>query len=266
MKTMRKLSDFKNSAIRVVLTDIDGTLTNHGRLPPDSYSALWKLFEAGMKVIPVTGRPAGWCELIARLWPVHGVVGENGAFYFINREGQGMKRFFTRDKAQRKKDREKLRAVRKEVFEKVKGAGLASDQFARLFDLAIDFSEDVKPLAEKEIDKIVEIFEKHGAQAKVSNIHVNGWFGEHDKVSTCKLYLKKEFGMDEMEMKNHCIFVGDSPNDEPMFEFFPNSFAVSNIKEFLPRLKYKPGFIADRPEGAGFSQVAERVLSLNSKK
>ncbi|MGZ3721296.1 MAG: HAD-IIB family hydrolase [Bdellovibrionales bacterium] len=260
---MKSISDFKAHQIRVVLTDIDGTLTQHGRLPAHSYDSLWKLSEAGLKIIPVTGRPAGWCELIARLWPVHGVVGENGALYFRLADGK-MQRHFARDKAQRKADREKLRAIRKEVLAKVPGCAVASDQFSRLFDLAIDFSEDVEPLSPEKIKKIVAVFENHGATAKVSNIHVNGWFGDYDKVSTCQTYLKKEFGFSEKQMREQCIFVGDSPNDEPMFEFFPYSFAVSNIEQFLPQLEYKPAYVAKSEEGLGFCEVAERLLFLKT--
>jgi HAD superfamily hydrolase (TIGR01484 family) len=258
---MKSLSDFQSRNIRVVLTDIDGTLTDHGRLPAESYAALWELSKSGYKIIPVTGRPAGWCEMIARLWPVHGVVGENGAFYF-SYDGNRMKRFFVRGKSQRREDRQKLKKVRAEVLEKVPGCAIASDQFARLFDLAVDFSEDVKPLAKDKVQKIVAIFEKHGAVAKVSNIHVNGWFGDYDKVSTCKTYLKKEFHMTDVKMKAECIFVGDSPNDEPMFKFFPNSFAVANIKAFLADLEFKPGYVADREEAEGFKQVAQRLNEL----
>lgn len=261
MKSMKSLSDFDSQALRVVLTDIDGTLTQHGRLPSTSYDRLWKLANAGLHVIPVTGRPAGWCELIARLWPVHGVVGENGALYF-RLDGEKMRRGFARGKSERTHDRAKLRKIRAEVLEKVPGAAIASDQFSRLFDLAVDFSEDVKPLSTKEIDKIVAIFHKHGAVAKVSNIHVNGWFGDYDKVSTCKKYLQKQFGFNEQQMREQCCFVGDSPNDEPMFEFFPYSFAVANIEEFLPRLKFKPGFVATKDEADGFCEIADRILSL----
>jgi HAD superfamily hydrolase (TIGR01484 family) len=257
---MKSLSEFRATGLRIVLTDIDGTLTQHGQLFADSYASLWSLHEAGLKIIPVTGRPAGWCELIARLWPVDGVVGENGAFYFRLSEKK-MRRHFARVKAERKKDREKLRAIKAEVLATVEGCAIASDQFARLFDLAVDFSEDVTPLNEKNIGKIVAIFAKHGAHAKVSNIHVNGWFGDYDKVSTCRQYLKKEFGMTEDRMKKECVFIGDSPNDEPMFGFFPHSFAVANIKEFLPRLKHKPGYIADAAEGAGFCEIARALLN-----
>lgn len=258
---MKTLDSFESRSIRVVLTDIDGTLTDQGRLPSGSYDSMWKLANAGYKIIPVTGRPAGWCEMIARLWPVHGVVGENGAFYF-SYDGNRMKRFFARGKSERKADRLKLKAIRSEVLAKVTGCAIASDQFSRLFDLAVDFSEDVKPLSEEKIDQIVAVFKNHGATAKVSNIHVNGWFGDYDKVSTCKTYLKKEFSMNPVKMKSDCIFVGDSPNDEPMFEFFPNSFAVANIKDFLPRLQHKPAYVTEANEGAGFEQVAARLLQL----
>ncbi len=260
---MKSISDFDNDQVRVLFTDIDGTLTEHGRLPPHSYQSLCDLSDAGIKVIPVTGRPAGWCEMIARLWPVHGVIGENGAFYF--RFDKKMKRVFARDKRKRAADRMKLRQIRTQILKEIPGAGISSDQFSRLFDLAIDFCEDVKPLSTKQVDRIVEIFKEHGAQAKVSNIHVNGWFGNYDKVTTCKEYLRREFNYEETQMKQYCAFAGDSPNDEPMFGFFPSSFAVANIKEFLPRLKHKPSFITKAAEGSGFTEIAERLLRLNAR-
>lgn len=258
---MKSLAEFHARDIRVLLTDIDGTLTEHGRLPPHSYEALSRLTSAGLFVIPVTGRPAGWCELIARLWPVHGVIGENGALYF-RYDGKKMRRHFVRTREQRLEDRLKLREIRREVLKEVPGAGIASDQFCRLFDLAIDFCEDVKPLPKAQIQKIVRIFESHGAVAKVSNIHVNGWFGDHDKISTCRLYLKNEFGFGEDEIRKHCAFAGDSPNDEPMFASLPFSFAVANIREFADELKHQPAFVAKSEEGRGFVEIAERLLSL----
>ncbi len=257
---MKTLEQLNSSEIRIVLTDIDGTITENGRLPPHAYSSLAALAESGLQVIPVTGRPAGWCELIARLWPVHGVIGENGAFYF--RYDGKMRRQFARTPKQRREDRLKLRVIRQEVREKIPAAGIASDQFCRLFDLAIDFSEDVQPLSKTEIQNIVSVFVAHGAQAKVSNIHVNGWFGEYDKVSTCKRYLKKEFGFSEAMMRKHCVFIGDSPNDEPMFEFFPNSVAVANIEEFLKSMTHMPTYVTRAKEADGFQELAERLLAL----
>lgn len=261
---MKNLEKFSSSDVKVLLTDIDGTLTKHGRLPANSYQAMSDLTAAGIPVIPVTGRPAGWCELIARLWPVHGVVGENGAFYF-RFDGTRMRRTFARPQKSRTEDRRRLRAIRDEVLKKVPGSAVASDQFCRLFDLAIDFSEDVPALPRPQIDRIVEIFEQHGATAKVSNIHVNGWFGSYDKLSTCQLYLKKEFRLTEVQMQKTCAFVGDSPNDEPMFEYFPNSFGVANIREFATRLKHGPSFVTRGEEADGFSEVAKRLLALKRR-
>jgi hydroxymethylpyrimidine pyrophosphatase-like HAD family hydrolase len=187
------------------------------------------------------------------------VVGENGAFYFRH-TGSKMVRQFIRSRAERAQDRKRLKVILKDVQAEVPDAGIASDQFCRLFDLAIDFREDVKPLPEAEIQKIVKIFKRHGAVAKVSNIHVNGWFGDYDKLSTCQIYLKKEFGLSEAEMKQTCAFAGDSPNDEPMFRFFPHSFAVANIQEFIDDLKFKPAYVAAEPEASGFCQIADRIL------
>lgn len=257
---MQPLNQFKNPGLKVLFTDIDGTLTKNGRLPSRSYDYLERLSHAGLAVIPVTGRPAGWCELIARLWPVHGVVGENGAFYF-RFDGQSMKRHFLRSRKNNKEDQHRLSAIEKEVLAEVPGSAVASDQFCRLFDLAIDFAEDVKPLPAPQIQKIVEIFKRHGATAKISNIHVNGWFGDHNKISACQIYLKNEFNLSDAAMKAECAFVGDSPNDEPMFQFFPNSFAVANIREFEKTLKYHPTYISKSDEADGFCEIAKHLLA-----
>lgn len=256
---MKPISEFKNQKVNILLTDIDGTLTQDGRIPSSSYESMWKLYHSGIKVIPVTGRPAGWCEMIARTWPVHGVIGENGALYFSLQKSR-MKRFYAVDAVSRKKNRTSLKAIRDEVLKKVTNAKIASDQFARQCDLAIDFAEDVSHLPLKEIEKIVKIFEKHGAIAKVSNIHVNGWFGNYNKVSTCKIYLDREFGLSPEASQVHCAFIGDSPNDEPMFEYFNESIAVSNIKEFLPQLKSKPTYVCSKPEAEGFVEFCSHLL------
>ncbi|MFP5520376.1 MAG: HAD-IIB family hydrolase [Bdellovibrionia bacterium] len=255
---MKSLHEFKSS-IRFLLTDIDDTLTDDGQLGPEAYSALWDLHRHGIHVIPVTGRPAGWCEMIARQWPVAGVIGENGGFYFRYHEKQ-MKRYFVFDAITQKINREKLELIRNEVLSTIPGAGIASDQFCRLMDLAVDFCEDVPALPEKDIQQIVSVFKKYGAQAKVSSIHVNGWFGEYNKLSTALKFLQTEFGITADDAKNLCAFSGDSPNDEPMFEYFPHSFAVANINHFLAILKSRPTYIATERGGLGFVEIAKTLL------
>jgi len=255
---MKNYQDFR-STVQFLFCDIDDTLTHEGRLGPKPYEMLWKLADKGLQIIPVTGRPAGWCELIARLWPVRGVIGENGAFYF-SYQNKKMNRHFIFSEEERKENSKKLKNIEQEILATVPGCALSSDQFTRLFDLAIDFCEDVPPLADAEVVKIVKIFTDHGATAKVSSIHVNGWFGNYDKRSMCETFFKKEFNEDLKNCQRRVAFVGDSPNDEPLFGFFDNSFAVNNIKRFLPDLKMPPKYILSQPGGQGFCQLAQKLL------
>ena len=258
---MKPVADFKSKQVRYLFTDIDDTITDHGKLRDGPYQALWKLNECGIAVIPVTGRPAGWCELIARFWPVHGVVGENGGFYFRYLESERrMHRHFVFDDVTRERNQKNLERIKAQILSEVPGCAIASDQFSRLMDLAVDFAEDVGPLPESSVDQIVRIFQTHGAQAKVSSIHVNGWFGDYDKLSTCREYARLELGFDLNTANETCAFSGDSPNDEPMFGFFENSFAVANIKNFLPRLKHRPAFVTEKNGGEGFIEIAEQLI------
>jgi hydroxymethylpyrimidine pyrophosphatase-like HAD family hydrolase len=199
--------------------------------------------------------------MIARFWPVDGVVGENGGFYF-RQVGIEMRRHFFFDEATQKQNRSKLSKIQDRVLREVPGCRIASDQFSRLMDLAVDFAEDVKPaLPASEIEKIVKIFESEGAVAKVSSIHVNGWFGKYDKLSMCQTFMEREFQLKLDAINERCVFVGDSPNDEPMFGFFKNSIGVANVQSFAKNMKDKPKFICQSHGGAGFSEAASLILS-----
>jgi len=247
--------------VRVVLTDIDDTLTNSGRLPAIAYQALENLHEAGLIVIPVTGRPAGWCDMIARQWPVDGVVGENGAFYFRYEPGASrMIRKYMKSPAERAADRERLNALQSRIPGMVPGSAIASDQAYREADLAIDFAEDVRPLSPAAVKRIVEIFEQQGATAKVSSIHVNGWFGGYDKLTTSLRMLRDEFGIDATAHRDAIVFAGDSPNDAPMFGYFPNSVGVANIMRFKNSLPAAPAWVTTKPGGQGFAELANHLL------
>ena len=247
--------------IKAVLCDIDDTLTWQGRLPAAAYAALEKLRQSGLIVVPVTGRPAGWCDHIARMWPVDGVVGENGAFYFhYDEEARRMLRSYWRSEEQRREDRVRLDGIAARVLGEVRGAAIAADQSYREADLAVDFREDVAPLAESDIARIVAIFEEEGAIAKVSSIHVNGWYGDYDKLSMTRRMLGDLFGIDIDAQPDRVAFVGDSPNDSPMFAFFPNAVGVSNVNDFAGSLQAEPAWVTDKPGGEGFAEFAERLL------
>ena len=261
---MQALDLFKRqqaSAIKYVLTDIDDTLTNDGRIPACAYQALARLHKIGIQLIPITGRPAGWCDLIARMWPVAAVVGENGAFYFAYDAGQKkMLRRYVKTTERRAADQIKLAAIRAEVLEAVPGCAVSADQQYREADLAIDFCEDVPRLSQRDIDTIVAIFLRHGASAKISSIHVNGWFGSYDKLSMTKILFAEHFGLDLSAIKETVIFAGDSPNDEPMFAYFPHSVGVANVLQFSESLVHKPTWITAAAGGYGFAQLADHLI------
>ncbi len=249
------------SAVRCLFTDIDDTISTDGRITAEAYDALWRAHNAGLLVVPVTGRPAGWCDHIARMWPVHGVIGENGGLVFRMAEGR-MTRHFVYDDVTRADFRQRLVAVREEILRQVPGVGIASDQQYREYDLAIDFCEDVPALPREEVLLIQQIFEAHGATAKISSIHVNGWYGEFDKLSAAKDYMRQFLGCDPEQDRDTCAFAGDSPNDEPMFGYFTNtSFGVANLQRFLDLLVSPPTFIARGEGGSGFCEIVDALLS-----
>ncbi len=248
--------------IRGVLFDIDNTLTTEGRLTAQAYAAMERLVDAGLIVVPITGRPAGWCDHIARTWPVDAVVGENGAFYFRYDHGarKMQKRFLLSDN-ERADNRRRLEGLRETILAEVPGAGVASDQLYREADLAIDYCEDVAALPPAEVERIVKIFEQGGATAKVSSIHVNGWFGNYDKLSMTRIMMRECFDVDLDAAKKFFLFIGDSPNDAPMFAYFPNAIGVANIREFAGRLKAEPAYVTGARCGAGFAEVAEMLVA-----
>jgi len=262
---MIPLADLSVSIARravAVLTDIDDTLTENGRLPALAYGALERLRDAGMLVIPVTGRPAGWCDLIARQWPVDAVVGENGAFWFrYDDASRRMIRRFMRPDSDWQGDRKRLEAIGARVLREVNGTALASDQGYRAVDLAIDFSEDVPPLGRDAVERIVAQFEAAGATAKVSSIHVNAWFGKHDKLSTSLTLLRDAFGIDGTAQREQIIYVGDSPNDSPMFGFFPNAVGVANVRDFEGRMPALPAYVTAGRSADGFAELANLLIT-----
>jgi len=262
---MRPLADFpraSRAAVRAVLTDIDDTLTTEGRLHAIAFAALERLRAAGLLVVPVTGRPAGWCDHIARMWPVDAVVGENGAFWFRYDEARGklVKRYVIGE-AERSRRAARLGAIGERIVREVPGCAIASDQPYREADLAIDFREDVPELPRTAVARIVAIMQEEGLTAKVSSIHVNGWFGDYDKLSTTRLMLAEDFGIDAEAEREMLVFVGDSPNDQPMFGFFPNAVGVANVRDMADLMTVLPAWITLSRGSAGFAELADALLA-----
>ncbi len=258
---MQPLDAMPRNGVRGVLTDIDDTLTTHGHLTAEAYAAVQRLHEAGLLVIPITGRPAGWCDHIARMWPVAGVVGENGAFWMrYDAKARRLVRRFGMDDAQRAANRARVLAIGERIVASVAGCAFASDQHYRETDLAIDFCEDVPLLPATDVDRIVALMQQAGMTAKVSSIHVNGWFGRYDKLAMTRTLLAEAFAIDVDADNEHFVFAGDSPNDAPMFGFFARSVGVANVREHLDRIATPPAYVTARAGGAGFTELADYLL------
>lgn len=262
MKPLAELTDETAASIRGVFFDLDDTLTTAGHLTAEAYSSLEKLHQSNLLVAAITGRPAGWCDHIARMWPVDAVVGENGALYFwYDHEQRRMHRQYAVSETQRRENRRRLEVIKQDILSQVPGAAVSADQAYREADLAIDFCEDVPALEDEQVREIVSIFERAGAQAKISSIHVNGWFGEYDKLSMTRRMMGEVFGIDLDALRERFLFIGDSPNDAPMFEYFPVSVGVANITRFAEKLPSAPAFVAVAESGEGFAELASRLLA-----
>jgi len=257
MKPLAQLGE--PGRLRGLLFDIDETLTTDGKLTAEAYAAMERLQHAGKVVVPITGRPAGWCDHIARMWPVDAVVGENGAFYFRYVDGK-LAKHFQDDKVTRLRNRARLEDIGRRILAEIPGCALASDQPYRETDLAIDFCEDVPPLPLETAARIAGLMQKEGLTAKISSIHVNGWFGTYDKLAMAKHLFSEEFACGVAQLRGDFAFAGDSPNDAPMFSFFDCSVGVANVARFAGKLDAEPKYITRGAAGAGFAELVGRLL------
>ena len=250
-------------AVRGVCLDIDETLSTHGKLTAEAFQALWNLKNAGLAVVPVTGRPAGWCDHIARFWPVDAVVGENGAFTFFMKDGKRGRLSTPGIEAEPKLKLDRLAA---KVLSQFPHAKWASDQAYREYDLAIDICEDVAAWPEGDIETLLRLCEQSGAHAKLSSVHVNAWFGDYDKRRGMEAWLGAGApGVAAAAPQwDEWLFIGDSPNDEPMFASFRYSVGVANLNRYLDRVKHPPTWITQAESGAGFAEMAAKLIQSRS--
>ncbi len=255
-------------AITGVFTDIDDTLTTEGAITPDALQALIDLKAAGFHVIPITGRPVGWSQPFAQSWPVDAIVAENGSGALISSktgleplpDGHGLlSKRYQQDAPTRQTNYARMQQVAARVVREVPGAVLSQDSPGRETDIAIDHSEFVH-LPPAAIAQAVQIMQSEGMNATVSSIHINGWFGAHNKLAGARWIVRELFGRDlDTEMANW-VYVGDSTNDQLMFEAFPHSVGVANIRRFEAELSHKPRYITMGERGAGFAEVAAALL------
>jgi HAD superfamily hydrolase (TIGR01484 family) len=259
MQPLRSWPAAARNGIVGVLTDIDDTLTTEGAVTPDVLQALGALARAGLHVIPITGRPVGWSEPFALQWPVDAIVAENGSVALARTPEGSLRKLYTQAEAERAANFERMQQVARRILREVPGATISSDSGGRETDIAIDHSEFAQ-LPQADIDRVVALMRAEGMTATVSSIHINGWYGDHDKLAGARWIVRELFGRElELELERW-VYVGDSTNDVLMFQHFPHSIGVANIRRFEDQLAFKPRYVTQGERGAGFAEVAQWLL------
>ncbi len=256
---MRHLVDWQPGKLLGVFTDIDDTLTTDGAITPDALQALADLKAAGLHVVPVTGRPVGSSEPFAQSWPVDAIVAENGAVALVHQDGQPLRKLYQQDPSTREANFERMQQVLSRIEREVPGARRAQDSAGRETDIAIDHSEFTQ-LPPAQIDAVVQRMQSEGMTATVSSIHINGWYGEHDKLAGARWIVHELWGRDLDAELERWAYVGDSTNDQVMFRHFVHSVGVANIRRFEAQLSHPPRHITQAERGAGFAEVARHLL------
>ena len=243
-----------------VLTDIDDTLTTEGAVTPDVLRALAALARAGLHVIPITGRPVGWSEPFALAWPVDAIVAENGSVALTRTAPGTLRKLYTQDAAERTANYARMQQVAQRIVREIPGATLSRDSGGRETDIAIDHGEFTQ-LPREAIARVVALMRAEGMNATVSSIHVNGWYGGHNKLAGARWVVRELLGRELEDELDRWVYVGDSTNDVLMFEHFPHSVGVANIRRFEDQLAFKPRYVTEGERGAGFAEVAQAILA-----
>ena len=261
--SMKPLSSWPLSArnnILGVLTDIDDTLTTEGSITQEALQALSDLKTAGLMVIPITGRPIGWSMPFASTWPVDAIVAENGAVALVHDTATNhVKKIYQNNLSTRSSNFQEMQRISQRILKEIPGTFMAQDSHGRETDIAIDHSE-FHQLSKEKIQQVVQLLENEGMTVTISSIHINAWFGDHNKWLGAQWILKELTGRDLKRELDQWVYVGDSTNDQVMFEHFTHSVGVANIRRFENDLKHLPQYITQQERGAGFAEVQKSLL------
>jgi HAD superfamily hydrolase (TIGR01484 family) len=259
MQPLRNWPAAARAGIVGVLTDIDDTLTTEGAVTADVLAALAALAGAGLHVIPITGRPVGWSEPFARDWPVDAIVAENGSVTLTRTASGTLRKLYTQGAAERAANYARMQQVARRIVREVPGATISRDSGGRETDIAIDHGE-FSHLPQEAIDRVVALMRAEGMNATVSSIHVNGWYGGHNKLEGARWAVRELLARELEDELERWVYVGDSTNDVLMFQHFPHSVGVANIRRFEDQLAFKPRYVTEGERGAGFAELARTLL------
>ena len=261
MTSMRPIESLDAARVVGLFTDIDDTLTTDGRLPADAYEALERLHRAGLRIVPVTGRSAGWAHMAMLLWPVEAVIAESGGVCLHRDADRRLQWLFHAPPDAVRRERERLAETAATVLQAVPGLAPASDNPFRLVDIALDYCEEVERVPDERVADALRMFRDAGFRARASTVHVNAWSGDFDKAPMAMRYLRDVVGATLPADLERWLFVGDAPNDVSMFEAFPMSVGVANILDFADRIGTLPAYVTRARSSAGFVELANHLLA-----
>jgi HAD superfamily hydrolase (TIGR01484 family) len=256
MQPLEKLDRSEALSLRGLLFDLDDTLLDHGRLSEAAYSALFRMREAGLELYVVTGRPAGWVRLLARLFPVSGAVGENGGVLL----GEGGRRLETLPPPWRAARTERLAALVSAIRERFPGLEPPDDVSDRVTDYTFDIGER-RRVARELVNEVTRFARERGATVHVSSVHLHVGYDAVDKASGAVRLLRDLTGVDATAALSRYAFVGDSENDAACFAAFRTSVGVANLSG---RPSLRPRFVTRAPRGQGFAELAHTLAALRA--
>jgi HAD superfamily hydrolase (TIGR01484 family) len=256
---MKPASQFPAAAARRlagVLFDLDDTLLDRGRLSVAALTSLYRLSEAGLILVGVTGRPAGWGQVLARQWPVSGMVTENGIIALVQRDHrvQVLDRASSEQRAAR---RQQLSALVAELRVRFPELEPSDDVAGRIADFSFDIAES-RQVDASVVQAVTDHARERGARVVRSSIQLHLCFDGDDKASGALRFLHLVHGVDATLARYRFAFIGDSENDAPCFGAFEHTFGVANLQG---RPSVLPAYRASQAMGAGFAEIAEVLLS-----
>ncbi len=257
---MRPVAELAH-AVRGVFSDIDDTLTHEGVVTTEAYAALARARAAGLRVVLVTGRPAGWAEVLASVWPVDAAIAENGGIAYLKRNRRIETLYYSRnDPAE---DAKRLASVADVIQSEFSFARRSDDCTLRVTDVAFDIGEYQQVPAE-DIEALTARCRMLGAHTLVSSVHAHAFFHGADKAKMSARVAEVLWNEPEAEVAAHYAFVGDSPNDQAAFTFFEASIGVANVARYAEILRPPPRYVTLAPNGRGFAEAIDRLITCSS--
>jgi HAD superfamily hydrolase (TIGR01484 family) len=237
--------------IHLIATDMDGTLTIGEKFTPELFEALQQLQQAGIKVIVVTGRSAGWVSAVNHYFPVFGAICENGGLFYHGEMAE-----YLVDLPEIPEHRQQLATMFQRLQAQFPQLCPSSDNAFRL----TDWTFDITGLGLTDLQTMAQLCAQSGWGFTYSTVQCHIKPLAQEKAHGLTQVLQTHF---PQILRQQVVTVGDSPNDVSLFNpgIFPNSVGVANVLRYTDQLAHLPCFVTKLPEGRGFCELAHLIIS-----